>query len=81
MPLAGFSVRAQAPKHPPDSAVELRRLRCVERTVLKDLLAPGFPSRPKHPIRLWLAHLWAPFDKLAWVGLPDYRKNGWKAEQ
>jgi hypothetical protein len=34
-----------------------------------------------HPIRLWLAHLPAPFDKLAWVGLPDYRKNGWKAEQ
>ena len=34
----------------------------------------------KHPFRLLLARLPWQLDRLAWLGLPNYRRDGWRAE-
>jgi len=38
-------------------------------------------SHVKHPVRLFLAKLPLGLDRLAWLGLPNYRRDGWKEEK
>ena len=35
----------------------------------------------KHPIRLFLIRLSCVLELLAWLGLPNYRRDGWKEEK
>ena len=45
------------------------------------LLWQGIRQRRRHPVRLFLSSLPWGLSDLAWIGLPNPKRDGWRAEK